>query len=349
VAISLSERQAARKAARDRAESSAASALRTVETERAGLAALAAALAGGLAEPFSRAVALIEEATRHDPASGAARGRVVVSGLGKSGHIGRKIAATLASTGTPAFFVHPAEAGHGDLGMVTRDDVILAMSWSGETVELRAIVEFSRRFRNKLVAMTAMSESSLARQADLVLLLPDTAEACPHGLAPTTSTLMQLALGDALAIALLEARGFTAEDFHRFHPGGRLGAKFHFVRDIMHRGEALPLVPLGTMMSEAIVRMSEKRLGCVGILDRNGTLVGIVTDGDLRRHLGPDLLSQTVDGVMTGSPRTIAPDALVGAALDLLNTTKITTLFVVEDDRPVGIVHMHDLLKLGVA
>ncbi len=222
-----------------RPDSAAASALRTIRTEREGLTALAAALDNGLAAPFAAAVELIHKGA----------GRVIVSGLGKSGHIGRKIAATFASTGTPAFFVHPAEASHGDLGMITKDDVILALSWSGETAELRSIVEYSRRFDIALIAMTAAPESSLARESDIVLALPRAAEACPHGLAPTTSTLIQLALGDALAIALLESRGFTAESFHAFHPGGRLGASLHFVRAIMHRGDAIPLAPLGTAMA----------------------------------------------------------------------------------------------------
>jgi arabinose-5-phosphate isomerase len=349
VAISFTERQAARHASRQRAESAAASARRTVETERAGLAALAGALDGPLAEPFARAVDLLHATTQQDPVTGAADGRVVVSGLGKSGHVARKIAATLASTGTPAFFLHPAEAGHGDLGSVGRHDVALVLSWSGETLELRPLVEYARRFGNKLIAVTAMPESSLARQADIVLALPEATEACPHGLAPTTSTLMQLALGDALAIALLEARGFTAEDFHRFHPGGKLGAKFHFVRDIMHRGAAVPVASLGTPMSEALVAMTGRGLGCLGILDGDGALIGIITDGDLRRHLGPDLLARRVEEVMTRSPKTIAPDTLVGAALDMLNTAKITALFVVEERKPVGVVHMHDLLRIGVA
>jgi arabinose-5-phosphate isomerase len=349
MAISFSERQAARTAARQRGAQALASARRTVGTERAGLDALAAALDNGLAEPFAAAMEILEDATRSDPATGATRGRVVVSGVGKSGHIGRKIASTFASTGTPAFFVHPAEAGHGDLGMVTRNDVILAISWSGETVELRALIEFSRRFGIRLIAVTAKPDSSLARQADVALCLPAAEEACPHGLAPTTSSVLQLALGDALAIALLEARGFTAEDFHRFHPGGNLGAKFNFVRDVMHRGPAVPLAPLGTAMSEAIVRMTGKGFGCLGVIGADGVIVGIITDGDLRRHLGPDLMSRTVDEVMTPSPKTVAPDALVGAALDLLNQAKITAIFVVEARKPVGIVHMHDLLRIGVA
>jgi arabinose-5-phosphate isomerase len=318
----------------------AASARRSIDTGRAGLSALLAALDNGLSAPFAEAVRIVR----------AARGRVIVSGVGKSGLVGRKIASTLASTGTPAFFVHPAEASHGDLGMITADDVVVALSWSGESAELKSVVEHSRRFRIPLVAMTAESDSALARRADVVLLMPPAVEACPHGLAPTTSTLMQLALGDALAIALLESRGFTAEDFHVLHPGGRLGASLHFVRDIMHAGEAMPLARQGAPMSEAIRMMGEKRLGCVGIVEAGGKLVGIITDGDLRRHLsGPDLLARKVDTVMTRAPKTIPPDMLVGAALDFLNQAKITALFVVENGKPIGIVHMHDFLRTGVA
>jgi arabinose-5-phosphate isomerase len=318
----------------------AASARRSIDTGRAGLSALLAALDDGLAAPFAEAVRIVR----------AARGRVIVSGVGKSGLVGRKIASTLASTGTPAFFVHPAEASHGDLGMITADDVVVALSWSGESAELKSVVEHSRRFRIPLIAMTAESDSALARRSDVVLLMPPAVEACPHGLAPTTSTLMQLALGDALAIALLESRGFTAEDFHVLHPGGRLGASLHFVRDIMHAGEAMPLARQGAPMSEAIRMMGEKRLGCVGIVEAGGKLVGIITDGDLRRHLsGPDLLARKVDTVMTRAPKTIPPDMLVGAALDFLNQAKITALFVVENGKPIGIVHMHDFLRTGVA
>ncbi len=315
-----------------------ASALRTLSSETAGLVALGRALEDELAASFTAVVGLIRRAT----------GRVVVTGVGKSGHVGVKVASTLASTGTPAFFMHGAEASHGDLGMVGKDDVILALSWSGETAELRAIVEFAGRFRNPLIAMTANAESSLARQADHVLLLPRADEACPHGLAPTTSALMQLALGDALAIALLEARGFTAQDFRLYHPGGKLGASLHFVTHVMHAGSAMPLVPAGTVMAAAIDEMTAKRFGCVGVADGEGRLIGIVTDGDLRRHIGPDLLERPVEAVMTRDPKTIPPDMLVGTAIDLLNTTKITAFFVVENGRPVGILHMHDLLRLGV-
>ncbi|HVY19083.1 MAG TPA: KpsF/GutQ family sugar-phosphate isomerase [Bauldia sp.] len=321
-------------------DSTVASGLRTLTTERAGLDALAAALATDLAGPFAEAVALIR----------AAKGRVIVTGVGKSGHVARKVASTFASTGTPAFFVHPAEASHGDLGMVTPDDVIVALSWSGESAELKSVVEHSRRFRIPLVAFTAAPDSALGRKSDIVLQLPRAEEACPHGLSPTTSTVMQLALGDALAIALLEARGFSAEDFHVLHPGGRLGASLHFVRDVMHEGDAMPLIGLGATMGEAIMIIGEKRLGCVGVIDQHGKLAGIITDGDVRRNLGaPDQLTRKVEAVMTKTPKTIAPDALVGTALDLLNKTKITALFVLAEGKPVGVVHMHDLLRIGVA
>jgi arabinose-5-phosphate isomerase len=269
--------------------------------------------------------------------------------MGKSGHVGRKIAATFASTGTPAFFVHPGEASHGDLGMITADDVILALSWSGETAELKDLTDYSRRFRIGLVAVTAKSDSALAHAADVALVIPQAREACPHNLAPTTSTLMQHALGDALAIALLESRGFTALDFRVFHPGGRLGALLKFVRDIMHTGTAIPLARLGTPMSEAIAEMTAKTFGCVGIIDAAGTLVGIITDGDLRRHMSPGLLDRKVDEIMTRQPTTVRPDQLVSEALELLNTSKKTQLFVVDGGKPVGVVHFHDLLRAGVA
>src|ERR1700745_481986 len=242
-----------------------AAALRTLETESDGLAALAAAMADGLGAPFIDAVETVR----------AARGRVIVTGIGKSGHIARKIAATLASTGTPAFFVHAADASHGDLGMITSDDVMLALSWSGETEELKDLINYSRRFRIALIAVTVNLESTLGKAADIVLAVPSAREACPHNLAPTTSSLMQLALGDALAIALLESRGFTALDFRDLHPGGRLGAALTFVRDLMHTGPEMPLKQIGTRMSDAIVEMSTKGWGCVGITDAAGHLVGI--------------------------------------------------------------------------
>ena len=316
-----------------------ASAFRTLETESEGLAALAAAMADGLGAPFVAAVETVR----------AARGRVIVTGMGKSGHVARKIAATLASTGTPAFFVHAADASHGDLGMITSDDVMLALSWSGETEELKDLINYSRRFRIALIAVTVNLESTLGKAADIVLALPSAREACPHNLAPTTSSLMQLALGDALAIALLESRGFTAVDFGIFHPGGKLGAALKFVRDVMHPGAAVPLIVRGAPMSEAIVEMSAKGFGCVAVTEPNGKLAGVITDGDLRRHMGADLLQVKVDAVMTVSPKTVRPDQLVGEALQLLNASKITALIVVDADRPVGIVHFHDLLRAGVA
>jgi arabinose-5-phosphate isomerase len=320
-------------------EASIASALRTLEVEADGIGALVAALRDGLGAAFVAAVDLIH----------GARGRVIVTGMGKSGHVGRKIAATLASTGTPAFFVHPGEASHGDLGMIAADDVIMALSWGGETAELKDLTDYSRRFRIGLLAVTAVADSTLGRAADVLLALPQAREACPHNLAPTTSTLMQQALGDALAIALLERRGFTALDFRVFHPGGRLGAMLKFVRDIMHHGEEMPLVPIGTPMSEAIAVMTAKTFGCVGIVDRAGLLAGIITDGDLRRHMTSDLLARQVEAVMTRDPKTVRPDQLVSEALELLNTLKKTQLIVVEAGKPIGIVHFHDLLRAGVA
>jgi arabinose-5-phosphate isomerase len=316
-----------------------ASALRTLETEAGGVATLIAAIRGALAAPFAAAVDLVAKSS----------GRLIVTGMGKSGHVGRKIAATFASTGTPAYFVHPGEASHGDLGMITRDDVIMALSWSGETVELKDLIDYSRRFKAGLIAVTADAESTLAKAADVVLLLPQAREACPHNLAPTTSSLMQLALGDALAVALLESRGFTALDFRGLHPGGRLGAKLKFIRDVMHTGSAMPLRPLGTVMTDAIVEMTAKGFGCVGITGADGRLAGIITDGDLRRHMRGDLLAACVDEVMTKGPKTVSGDQLVSEALELLNSSKITAVIVVENGTPVGIVHLHDLLRAGVA
>ena len=323
----------------DRAERMIESAFRTLEIEAGGITALAAAIRDGLSEAFRGAVDLIH----------GAKGRLIVTGMGKSGHIGRKIAATFASTGTPAFFVHPGEASHGDLGMITADDVIMALSWSGETVELTDLIDYSRRFRIGLIAVTATGDSTLGKAADVALVLPQAREACPHNLAPTTSSLMQLALGDALAIALLESRGFTALDFRVFHPGGRLGAMLNFVRDIMHTGAAVPLAPLGTLLADAIVEMSAKGVGCIGITESDGRLVGIITDGDLRRHMRRDLLDTRVDDIMTRSPKTVRPDQLVSEALALINSMKITALIVVDSGAPVGIVHFHDLLRAGVA
>lgn len=316
-----------------------AAAIRTLEIEEQGLAALRAMLANGQGPAFGKAVAMLA----------AARGRVIVTGIGKSGHVGQKVAATFASTGTPAFFVHPSEASHGDLGMVARDDVILALSWSGETVELTNIITYSRRFAVGLIAITSRQDSALGKAADVVLELPKAKEACPHGLAPTTSTTMQLALGDCLAIALLEQKGFTAHDFRQYHPGGSLGAQLKHVADLMHKGDALPLVGLDTAMSEVIVTMTTKSFGCVGVVDAAGALAGMITDGDLRRHMGDGLLARCASDIMTRKPNTLSPGMLASAALEQINSLKRTQMFVVDAGRPVGIVHVHDLLRAGVA
>jgi arabinose-5-phosphate isomerase len=316
-----------------------ASAVRTLESEAGGIAALTAAIHDGLGQTFTAAVELMHHA----------RGRVIITGMGKSGHVGRKIAATFASTGTPAFFVHPSEASHGDLGMITADDVIMALSWSGETAELTDLTNYSRRFRIGLIAVTANAESALSKTADIVLLMPQAREACPHNLAPTTSTLMQQALGDALAIALLESRGFTALEFAKLHPGGRLGAMLKFVRDIMHRGDAIPLVRVGTRMADALVVMTAKSLGCVIIVGLDGRLMGIITDGDLRRHMSPNLIDLTVEQIMTREPRTVRPDQLASEALEFINAIKKTQLIVADAGKPVGVVHVHDFLRAGVA
>ncbi|TCT31102.1 KpsF/GutQ family sugar-phosphate isomerase [Martelella mediterranea] len=316
------------------------SALRTLAFERRGLEALSEALQNGLSGPFAKATALLQNTEGH----------VIISGVGKSGHIGTKLAATFASTGTRSFFVHPAEANHGDMGMVGQKDAVLALSWSGESAELTALVAYTRRFAIPLIAMTAGKNSSLAREADIALILPKVEEACPHGLAPTTSTTMQLALGDALAIALLEARGFSESDFKIYHPGGKLGALLSHVADIMHVGQSLPLVRSGTPLPEAVMELSMKRFGCVGVLDDNGRLAGIVTDGDLARNLSQDLSTLKVDDIMTKAPKTVKGGMLVSGALALIHEHNISALMVVDDDNhPVGIVHFHDFLRIGAA
>lgn len=320
-------------------QASIASALRTVTTEQAGIAALVAALEGPLADPFAEAVSILAQI----------KGRAIITGVGKSGHIGKKIAATLASTGTPSYFVHPAEAIHGDLGMITSDDAIVAISWSGETAELKGIVGYSRRFSIPLIAITSGETSALARQSDVVLQLPRTPEACPHGLAPTTSTMLQLVMGDALAVALLEARGFTADHFRTFHPGGQLGASLLPVGEMMHTGDKMPVVSIGTKMPEAIRTLSQKRFGCVCVIDAEGKLAGIVTDGDLSRNLHRNLAETTVEEIMTTRPKTVPRQMLTGAAIAILNEHNIGALIVVDGDRPVGLVHFHDLLRIGAA
>jgi arabinose-5-phosphate isomerase len=279
------------------------------------------------------------------------RGRTVVTGMGKSGHVARKIAATLASTGTPALYVHPAEASHGDLGMITGDDAVLALSNSGETPELADIVAYTRRFSIPLVAIVGRGESSLVEAADLALVLPARPEACPMGLAPTTSSTAMLGLGDALAVALLERRGFGAREFSLLHPGGKLGKKLVRVEDLMHRDDALPLVALEAPMWDVILEITAKRLGCVGVVNGSGELTGIITDGDLRRHMSGGLLDRRAVEIMTPGPKTIRPQALAAEALAIMNQAErpVTVMFVVEGERPVGAVHMHDCLRAGVA
>ncbi len=279
----------------------------------------------------------------------AVQGRVVVTGMGKSGHIAKKITATFASTGTPSQFVHPGEASHGDLGMIARNDVVLALSNSGETSELADLIAYTRRFGIPLIAVTRNAASTLAEQADILLQLPSAPEACPLGLAPTTSTTMMLALGDALAVALYERRGFSATDFYVFHPGGQLGRQLLRVCDVMHKGGELPVAPLLTPMANVILTMTRGRFGCVGIVDDQGLLAGIITDGDLRRHMNPELLAAAAETVMTRKPKTIRPGALVAEAIGQMNTLCITSLFVTEDDQPIGIIHIHDCLRTGVA
>ncbi len=309
---------------------------RVLRTEIAGLEALLASLDG----TFTGAVEILARVS----------GRVTVTGMGKSGHVARKIAATFSSTGTPAQFVHPGEASHGDLGMIAENDAVLALSNSGDTAELADIVAHAKRFRNPLIAMTRRTASALGEAADVTLLLPAAAEACSMGLAPTTSTTMMMALGDSLAVALLERKGFSPTDFQMLHPGGQLGRQLLRVADIMHDGEAMPLVPRGAAMAEAILVMTAKSFGCVGVTDDAGKLIGIVTDGDLRRHMGDGMLRAMVDAVMSARPKTIRPQALAAEALGRMNALAITSLFVVDEQkRPLGILHIHDCLRAGVA
>jgi len=317
------------------------SAVRTVTAEIEGLKALAEALEGGLHTAFEAAVDRIRDA----------EGRVVVSGMGKSGHVARKIAATLASTGTPAFYLHPAEASHGDLGMVARADVLLALSWSGETAEFKAVIHYCKRFAIPLLAVTSEAESALARAADVALILPKAREACRNTNAPTTSTTMQMAFGDALAMALLDARGFSAADFRNFHPGGMLGAQLVTVGDLMARGDDVPIIGEGVSLSEAIMEMTRKRFGGVAVVDGRGALVGVFTDGDLRRALPAADLSAPMAPHMTRAPVTVEPHLLATEALRLMNERPhpIQLLFAVESGRLVGAVGMHDFLRAGLA
>ncbi len=292
--------------------------------------------ADGLGEAFAKAVETLF----------AAKGRIVCTGMGKSGHVARKIAATLASTGAPSMFVHPAEASHGDLGMIGPDDVVLGLSKSGEVRELADVLGYTQRFSIPLIAITANPQSALGRAADVVLQLVDAPEATAAVGAPTTSTTLQIALGDALAVALLERRGFTASDFKVFHPGGKLGAQLMNVAGLMHSGAELPLVGPDAPMAEALLVMTEKRFGCVGVVT-DGRLAGLITDGDLRRHMD-GLMAKTAGEVMTANPQTVAPDALAAEALNLMEERRITVLFAVEDGAPKGILHVHDILRAGV-
>ena len=297
------------------------------------------ALQAGLGSDFAAAVDLIHNA----------KGRVVVTGMGKSGHIARKIAATFSSTGTPALFVHPAEASHGDLGMISRDDVVLALSKSGETAELGDLLAYAARFSIPVVSITSVAGSALSKSAQIDLLLPDIEEACGETFAPTTSTTMMIALGDALAVALLRGRGFSASDFQGFHPGGKLGAALRKARDLMHGPEALPLAGLDTPMTEIVAVISKGGFGCAGIVDEKGGLKGIITDGDIRRHFTGDAQSKTAAEVMTQNPRTVYPETLAGDVLAYMSRNKITAIFVISDEKPVGLIHVHDCLSIGVA
>jgi arabinose-5-phosphate isomerase len=275
------------------------------------------------------------------------RGRIFITGIGKSGHVGRKIAATLASTGTPAFFIHSTEASHGDLGMIGGDDMLVALSNSGETQELSDILHFCSRGGIQMVGITSRAQSTLAGIVNHLLLLPPAAEACLVGMAPTTSTTMMMALGDAIAVALMHRRGFTNSDFSNFHPGGRLGQKLTRVEKLCRTGDAVPLVGHDMPMTDVLITITSRSVGCAGVVDDQGRLIGVITDGDLRRHMEPNLLSRRAGDVMTPSPRTTHLEALVGEAMARMNKHGITCLFVVADDRPVGIITLHDCLRAG--
>lgn len=326
----------------DKAARDIATGRRTIETEVAGLNALAASMD----ENFARAVATIQAM------KDSGRGRLIVAGIGKSGHIAKKLAATFASTGTPAFFVHPGEASHGDLGMVTEDDIVLLLSNSGGSAELSDLIHYTRRFGITLIAVTSKADSALAKHADQVLLLPQMPEACPIGMAPTTSTTMTLALGDAIAVALLERMGLSKDDFKVWHPGGKLGQRLQKVSALMHAYDALPLIDQSATMDQAILMLSAKNLGVVLALDSSKKLAGIITDGDLKRHMGPDLLSRKVAEIMSKNPRTIAHDALAVEAVDVMTKTPgqyLTSLIVVDDENNLtGLIRLQDCLQAGI-
>lgn len=321
-------------------EGPVASAVRTIEIETEGLQQLREALlTGDLGATFVAAI---------DQIAGA-KGRVIVTGLGKSGHVGKKITATLASTGTPTMFMHPSEASHGDLGMITANDVVLALSWSGETAELRDTIGYCRRFGVPLIAITSRADSALGSAASICLTMPRVVEACPNRLAPTSSTTVQLAIGDAIAVALIDKRGFSAADFRTFHPGGKLGAQLMIISDLMGKGEEMPIVGPDSSLLEATVEMTRKRYGTAAVVDESGQLLGAFTDGDLRRSVGTASLHDAVRAHMSGKPVTIAPDILASEALKIMNENEISALFVAQEGRLVGLIHVHDLLRAGVA
>ena len=311
-----------------------ASARKVLKTESDALDALG----DSLGDNFIEALGLLD----------ALQGRIVVTGMGKSGHVARKIAATLASTGHASFFVHPGEATHGDLGMIQKDDAVIALSNSGETAELSDIVAYCKRYRIPLISITGHAESTLAKAANAALVIPPSPEACPMGLAPTTSTTVMLALGDAIAVCLLERKGFSAADFHDFHPGGKLGQQLLKVGDLMHTTREMPLVGMGDIMAKALIEMSAKGFGVAGVVDAKGALIGVVTDGDLRRHMSPDLPEKRVSDVMTPSGITVTADQMASEAVAIMNERKITTLFIIENNKPIGILHIHDCLRAGV-
>lgn len=302
-------------------------------------------LANSIDASFSEAVAIVDKAKNE-------KGRLIVAGIGKSGHVARKIAATLASTGTPSFFVHPGEASHGDMGMITAQDVVLMLSNSGENAELSDLIHYTRRYDIPLISITSKPQSTLATHSDVVLLLPPMGEVCPNGLAPTTSTTMMIALGDALAVALLDRMQLTADQYKVFHPGGKLGQKLMKVSEMMVGYNDLPLVKAETKMSEALLTMTEKNLGAVLAVDESGNLEGIITDGDLKRHMAPDLLEKTVGSIMTANPKSIAQSALAVEALDVMTKTPgryLTSLIVVdENDKLVGMIRLQDCLQAGL-
>lgn len=313
-----------------------ASAIRTIDSEIETINKLKETLSDG---SLTQALDLMQQA----------KGRIIITGMGKSGHIGKKIAASLASTGTPSFFVHPAEASHGDLGMITEDDVVIAISNSGESKELLDILNYCKRFGISLISITKNPESSLGKAGDIVLKLPNNGEACPLGLAPTSSTTATLVLGDILTIGMIERNGFSKSDFNDRHPGGKLGSILQRVSDLMHTGEDMPILEECTSMQSALLEMTSKRLGCVGFVNKNGELTGILTDGDLRRCLSPKILDEHASNLMTKNPKTINKDALASEALKIMHDKKITNLFVLENNKPIGVIHIHDLLNNGVA